>query len=252
MTSERTTVVGVFLERYPAEEAIDELLQMGFTDDQIGFVMRDGDASVQNTRTGEGAVGGMLTGAGIGGLIAAAASLLIPGFGPVVAGGFLATVLGGAAVGAAAGGLLGALGGLGGHEHEAPFYQGEVEQGRILVTVKAPGRYEDARRVLIRHGAYDVTYRGDTDVADPQTMRLHEEDVAPRTRSIEAGEVSMNKEVVTERRQIDVPATDQEVVIERRPVERRPAEGGIRAGEEIRIPLRGVPGAVPPVSRNGA
>jgi hypothetical protein len=100
-----------------------------------------------------------LTGAGIGGVVAAAAALLVPGFGPVIAGGVLATVLGGAAVGAAAGGILGALTGMGIPEEEARYYETAFNEGRILVTVKADGRYEEAREALYDQGAFDVEHR---------------------------------------------------------------------------------------------
>jgi hypothetical protein len=167
MAMERTTVVGVFHDRDQAERAIDELHRLGFRDDEIGFAVRGGDhvegttvTDDRATDTGSGALSGAIAGAGIGGFIAAAASLLIPGFGPVVAGGILATLLGGAAVGAAAGGILGALVGLGVPEEEARFYESEFHEGRIIVTVKAGARFTEARDILYRHGAYDVERRG--------------------------------------------------------------------------------------------
>jgi len=166
---ERSTVVGVFEHRNDAERAIEELHRAGFTDEQIGFIVRDGgehvthDVSTTGTSAaGEGAVGGMLAGAGIGGLIAAAASLLVPGFGPVLAGGILATTLGGAAIGAAAGGILGSLVGMGVPEEEARYYETEFNSGRLLVTVRADGRFDEARDLLYRSGAYDVDRRTGT------------------------------------------------------------------------------------------
>jgi len=166
---ERSTVVGVFEHRSDAERAIEALHLAGFTDEKIGFIMRDGGehvthdvATTGTSAAGEGAVGGMLAGAGIGGLIAAAASLLVPGFGPVLAGGILATTLGGAAIGAAAGGILGSLVGMGVPEEEARYYQTEFESGRMLVTVQAEGRFDEARDILYRSGAYDVDRRTGT------------------------------------------------------------------------------------------
>jgi uncharacterized protein (TIGR02271 family) len=263
---ERSTVVGVFRERDAAEHAIDELHRIGFRDDQIGFVMRGGEGTTGTTTTetgghaGEGAVGGILAGAGIGGLIAAAASLLIPGFGPVIAGGILATILGGAAIGAAAGGILGALVGMGVPEEEAHYYESEFNEGRMLVTVKADGRYQEARDILRRNGAYDIedrdavstgrttmdttprtgtTMRTETTVHDQEQerLRLHEEELRARTQPVQTGEVTVSKEVVTEHQQIDVPVKREEVVIERHPVEGRPGQGELRPGEEIRVPV---------------
>src|SRR4051794_15918185 len=42
MNQQRTTVVGVFDSREPAERAVDELQRAGFRQDQIGFAMRGG------------------------------------------------------------------------------------------------------------------------------------------------------------------------------------------------------------------
>jgi uncharacterized protein (TIGR02271 family) len=44
-------------------------------------------------------------------------------------------------------------------KEEAEYYEGEVRGGRTLVTVKAPGRYDEAQQVLRDHDAYDVETR---------------------------------------------------------------------------------------------
>jgi len=258
---ERSTVVGVFRERDAAERSIDSLHRSGFRDDQIGFVMKgneDGEGgNDRGSHAGEGAVSGILAGAGIGGIIAAAASLLIPGFGPVIAGGILATVLGGAAIGAAAGGILGALVGMGVPEEEARYYEEEFNEGRILVTVKAGDRYQAARDILRREGAYDIEDQGGGremrssigtaptmgtpaatgSIRDQERMQLREEELHPHVERVQTGEVTIGKEVVTEHQQMDVPLRRDEVVVERHPVERRPAEGDLRPGQEIRVPV---------------
>jgi hypothetical protein len=155
----RSTVVGVFRTRGEAERAVDNLAVAGFRDDQLGILTRSsttdsarGTSPAAGTNVGEGAAAGAVT----GGLLGAAASLLIPGVGPVIAGGIIATVLGSAVVGAAAGGVLGALVGLGVPEDEARYYEGEFTAGRTLVTVKTDDRWEDARSILRQAGAYDV------------------------------------------------------------------------------------------------
>jgi hypothetical protein len=76
----------------------------------------------------------------------------VPGIGPVLAGGILAATLGGAAVGAAAGGLLGALTAMGVPEEEARYYEREFEACCTIVTVTAPGRAQEAAAVLHRYG----------------------------------------------------------------------------------------------------
>jgi len=169
-TNGRSTVVGVFPTRANAENAINDLHSRGFTDQQIGFIARDTNATDPNAMsadtdipTGERAAVGAASGGVVGGLVGAAASLLIPGFGPAIAGGILAATLGGIAIGAAAGGVIGALTHIGVPEDEARYYQGEFEAGRILVTVEAPGRQEEAMDTLARNGgntsprAYNTT-----------------------------------------------------------------------------------------------
>jgi len=171
--NERQTVVGVFPTHTQAENAINELHRFGFTDQQIGYVVREasgntrGNIPPNETHTAQNAVGGAVSGGVIGGLVGAASSLLIPGFGPAIAGGILAATLGGAAIGAVAGGLIGALTQLGVPEDEAYYYQQEFEAGHFLVTVTAPGLQREALEILRRHGAYDAsTPRGSQDVAE--------------------------------------------------------------------------------------
>ena len=153
-----TIVVGVFREPAQARRAVDELRQAGYTEDEVGYLTRastTGPTEDTGTFIANSAVEGGL----VGGLLGAAAALLIPGFGPAIAGGILAAALGGAAVGAAAGGILATLTSIGIPEEEAHFYQKELEAGRTIVTVKAPTGQAEALEILRRNGAYDATTR---------------------------------------------------------------------------------------------
>ena len=51
---------------------------------------------------------------------------------------------------------------LGVPEDEARYYQNELDAGRIIVTVQADGRQEDARVILESNGAYDINTRPET------------------------------------------------------------------------------------------
>jgi hypothetical protein len=161
------TVVGVFRDRESARAAVNELRRLGFEESQIGILGREPDARTLTgeTATGtaeaskweEGAATGVAAGAGIGALWALGmAAGVLPAIGPVIAGGVLASVLASAAGAAAVGGIVGALVGLGIPEEEARYYEGEFTSGRTLVTVRAPGRYEEAEEVLGRYGGYNV------------------------------------------------------------------------------------------------
>jgi uncharacterized protein (TIGR02271 family) len=72
-----------------------------------------------------------------------------------------------------------------------------------------------------------------------RTIELREEQLRAVKDTRETGAVTVNKEVVTEQKTVDVPVTHEEVVIERHPVQGRPASGEIKPeGEEIRVPVQ--------------
>ncbi len=76
---------------------------------------------------------------------------------------------------------------------------------------------------------------GDT----PEHLQLRQEELTAQTRQVQAGEVHIHKEVVTETRSIDVPITREEVVIQRHPVGSALSGDAdfSRVDEEIRIPV---------------
>ena len=95
-------------------------------------------------------------------MLTGAAGLFIPGLGAVLGmGPMLATILGGAGIGAVAGGLTGALTNAGVPDVDAGHYAEGVRRGGTLVTVvaadaTAAGRAAD---MLDDAGAYDVNER---------------------------------------------------------------------------------------------
>ncbi|GCE47688.1 heat induced stress protein YflT [Thermosporothrix hazakensis] len=155
--TQNTVVVGVFYDKAQANQAIEELKQAGFNDDEIGFLARSRVVGKDAAKAANTAAG-ILEGGVIGGVLGAAASLLIPGIGPAVAGGILATTLGGATLGAAAGGLIGSFVKFGIPEKDAQFYQQELEAGHTVIVVKTPSAegYRDALAIMRKHGAYDA------------------------------------------------------------------------------------------------
>lgn len=165
----RSTVAAIFQDRTQAERAIDGLRQAGFAGDQIGVALRDRHETgqlVEDTGANavEGAVSGALGGGLLGGvagfLVGLISALAIPGIGPIVAGGALASALGaaggtavaGAGIGAAAGGLVGALSGMGIPEEEARHLETGFRAGGVLMTVNAGHRATEALGVLERFG----------------------------------------------------------------------------------------------------
>lgn len=247
-TGERDILVGVFDDREHAQNAVNELKRAGFTDEQIGVASREREereprGEGQESYTEEGAVTGAVAGAGIGGLWALGiAAGALPGIGPIIAGGLLASLLASAAVGAVVGGLAGALIGLGVPEEEAQYYEEEFKAGRTIVTVKAAGRFAEARDILDRFGAYDINSRPTmartAEAEEGRTIQAREEQLRAEKEMAETGEVRVHKDVETEQRTMEVPVSKEEVVIERHPVEGREAPAGeIREGEEVRVPV---------------
>jgi len=267
-TSTQNVAVGVFQDRALAQEAIQELKRQGFRDDQIGVAAKhdedlpEGGEHHEGSHAGKGAGAGAAAGLGVGGLwgLGIVAGVL-PAIGPAIAGGVLASMLASAAAGAAAGGLIGALVGLGIPEDEAEYYEGEFKEGRILVTVRTDGNYDEARNILQRFGAYDVhsqresgtdyaqrgsrsaapaTARGTATVREGEgRMELREERLHAHPETTRAGEVDVRKEVTTERQTVDVPVEREEVVVKRRPTSgQRRTDQPIGKEEEIRIPVK--------------
>jgi uncharacterized protein (TIGR02271 family) len=141
-------------------------------------------------------------------------------------------------------------------EEEAQYYEGEFKSGRTLVTVKAGQRYDDARSILQRDGAYDVHNERGTGATAGRTMAsgmmdstsqasatrvpVTEEELTTRKNREQAGEVVVSKDVVQEQRTVDVPVSRQDVTIERRPVDRDVAPGETtftNTEKEIRVPV---------------
>jgi hypothetical protein len=179
------TISALFDDHATASEAVRNLEQAGLPSDDISIVSnnaegwydRDGTAHpthvrrVDRDRDGvddraEGAGAGAGIGAAVGGvagLLAGLGLLAIPGIGPVVAAGWLASTAAVAVAGGAAGGIIGALTQTGVSEDEAHVYAEGVRRGGTLVTARVPdadrGRYEgilsrSAIRVRERADAY--------------------------------------------------------------------------------------------------
>ena len=107
----------------------------------------DRDADGVDDRA-EGAATGAGIGAtlgGLGGLLAGLGIMAIPGIGPVVAAGWLASTAALALAGGATGGLIGALTQSGVGEDEARTYAEGVRRGGTLVTVRA----DESRRAAV-------------------------------------------------------------------------------------------------------
>jgi hypothetical protein len=135
-----------------AQSAVRGLEAAGVPHSDISIVANNSDSwfssdkKVDRDRDGvddraEGAGKGAGIGAGLGGaagLLAGLGLLAIPGLGPVVAAGWLASTALGAAAGAATGGVVGALTQAGISKEDAPLYAEGVRRGGTLVSARVP------------------------------------------------------------------------------------------------------------------
>ena len=179
-TTNHALVAGVFTDEDRAQQAMTDLQNAGFTDDEIRYSVHRGGS-----------------------------------------------------------GIADALVKLGFTQEEADHYNQEFLGGRTIVTVNSPDRRQEAYDILQRNGASDMhSQRGQsatatgmvTDAAtiSPQTTEnvgegeqhvpLRQEQLTATKQREQVGEVDIHKRVVTEEKTLSVPASHEEVFIERHPV----------------------------------
>jgi hypothetical protein len=162
-----TTVSALYDNATDAQNAVRDLVNHGFSRDRINVVASDAAGEyaeyygqdIPADDTLEGIATGALLG-GLGGFVLGLAALAIPGVGPVLAAGPIASALIGAGAGAVTGGLVGALVDLGMDEDMAGYYAEGVRRGSILVTANVPDNMtERATDILARYNPVDISRR---------------------------------------------------------------------------------------------
>jgi hypothetical protein len=140
------TITKVYQNYEDALHAVRELEGIGIPTSDIsllvskdvipGYDQTQSDEDINNeSEAGPGAGMGAVIG-GAAGLLTGLGLLTIPGLGPVVAAGWLATTALGAVAGGAAGGIIGSLIDAGVPEDHAHVYTEAVRRGGTMVTVK--------------------------------------------------------------------------------------------------------------------
>jgi hypothetical protein len=175
MAGKNTAVFGIYKNSMQAEQAVNRLVDAGFSNNDISVLMPDAQSSKEfahekNTKAPEGATTGVTTGGVVGGalgLLAGIGVLAIPGVGPFIAAGPIMGALAGLGVGGAVGGLVGALVGMGIPEYEAKRYEGHVKNGGVLLSVHCDTSEEitRAKDLLKQTGADDIASAGETSVS---------------------------------------------------------------------------------------
>src|SRR6201985_2533276 len=121
MDNKNTAVFGIYATPTTAENGVDHLITLGFTNSAISVLLPDDEttrafAHEKNTKAPEGTTTGGVAGGVIGGtpgLLAGIGMLPIPGIGPLIAAGPIVATLAGVGAGGVAGGIVGALVGMG-------------------------------------------------------------------------------------------------------------------------------------------
>lgn len=187
-----TTTISRLYDNYAdAEQAVSRLESAGVPHSDISLVANNSDdwygasrGKIDRDRDGtddraEGAGAGAGIGAGLGGaagLLAGLGLLAIPGLGPVVAAGWLASTAAGAAAGAATGGILGALTEAGVSREDASRYAEGVRRGGTLVSARVPDQdrarldallHERSVNLQERSAAWQKSGWTDFDAASP-------------------------------------------------------------------------------------
>jgi hypothetical protein len=152
MENKNTAVFGIYATATTAENAVDQLLLLGFTNSAISVLLPDDEstrafAHEKNTKAPEGTATGVA----------------IPGVGPLIAAGPIMGALAGLGAGGAVGGIVGALVGMGIPEYEAKRYEGDVKDGGTLLSVHCDTseQIKAAKRALEETGARDISATGE-------------------------------------------------------------------------------------------
>lgn len=140
----------------------------------------------------------------------------------------------------------GSLSGMGLTDDQSRYFSGNIHGAACLLTVRtAPGRTSQAIAILERNGAdlgrgsVEFGKAGATTApTENRRIQLLGEVLRVHKERISRGEVRMRKEVVSETKNIQVPVTREELVVERTAVsDQQPAGGQIGDTKEIRVPL---------------
>ncbi len=226
------SVAGLFTDYSKAEQAIADLKAAGFSDSQIGLARAD-ESDVSSSE-----IGGKTL------------QHHDRGFWDKVKSAFGGHDKEDESEYAYSDDFQGSMTGAGIPEDQARYFGSSLHSGGCLVTVNTSGgRASDAIAILERNGADigsgAVKFGSQKDYAEPslgetgerriqllgEMLRVHKERVS-------RGEVRLRKDVVRETKNIEVPVTREELVIERTSVsDDQPVTGEIGSDKEIRVPL---------------
>lgn len=154
-----TLVLAAFEDPVRADEALRELEDVGYMADEVSVISSE-DVAAESRKDTKDTTRAAGAGAIIGGLAGLLATVVaFPAVTGLIIGGPIIALLGltGAATGAVAGGLIGALTNLGLPKEKAADYSDVVDQGGVIIGLSGQAEINDeARGILDRHGARQV------------------------------------------------------------------------------------------------
>jgi hypothetical protein len=151
---------GIYPDRESFETGLESLRSAGFRSSDVSAVLPERDRTTKdlaheiNTKAPEGIATGATGGAALGGVLGwliGIGALAIPGIGALAAAGPIVAALAGAGAVGAAGGLVGGLVGAGMPEIEAKRYAGRIREGGYLCSVHCDDREWASRAKEILH-----------------------------------------------------------------------------------------------------
>ena len=219
MSTMQRLVVAVFDDRAQAEQAVNELENAGFSNDQIRFA-------------GHGASSGgildslksLFTGQDTGSVYNDLVSMGMPQDDASYfqqeyeAGRSIVTVLAGERMQEATAILA--------------RYGGYSANRRSTQTTGSAQTTDYAQTAGTAGTGYETGTEGQ------QNLKLREEQLRAQKQPVETGEARLRKDVVTEEKSMDVPVTREEVYVERRPGSGQPTDQPLGEGETYRVPVR--------------
>lgn len=171
MAARNISAFAIYPDQATVTDAIDALKAAGFRETDISALYPDNLGSKdfaheKHSKAPEGAVAGGSSAGVLGaalGWLAGAGALFVPGMETVAAAGPVMGMLGGMGVGVTLGGIAGAIAGAGIPEYEAKRYEGRVRKGGVLLSVHCdnPEWAKTARAVLKRTGGTHISTAGE-------------------------------------------------------------------------------------------
>jgi hypothetical protein len=169
MLAQDECVIGVFASPAAAEEAVRTLEGHGWREDQISLITRGHEAELDavsglrhSDHTEKSAAIGGAAGATVG-LLAGSSLFLVPGLGPVLFAGAMASGLTGGLVG----GLLGAMSGWGVKGDHVRQYEAALKENKAIVVLTGePATLAEGRAELLASSAERVVLHAENADSD--------------------------------------------------------------------------------------